>query len=263
LLSALDYAHERGTVHRDVKQENVLFDANDRPLLTDFGISLSRNDTSRVTTAGLSVGSSAYMSPEQARGADVDGRADLYSVGVMTYSLLTGELPFHSADALALALMHAQDPVPRLPAPMRHWQGFIDRAMAKSPMQRFDNAKQMVQALDAIRSDRDVRSSRVLRALGVSEGAGWKRFRMLALSSVLMVVSAAYAANAWIAAHNRAPPIPLVPSAAVATPTKPPTPTPAASPAKQPATTAHPHHAAAHRKPARKRNFISRWWHSI
>ena len=85
LLSALEYAHTRGIVHRDVKQANVLFDADNRPLLADFGIALSQADTVRITTAGLAVGSSGYMAPEQARGDAVDGRADLYSVGVLAY----------------------------------------------------------------------------------------------------------------------------------------------------------------------------------
>lgn len=150
LLSALEYAHARGIVHRDVKAENVLFDNADRPLLTDFGIALSKADNSRITTAGLAVGSGGYMAPEQARGESVDGRADLYSVGVLAFELLTGHLPFLSSDPLALALMHAQDPVPRLPPEKKHWQPFIDRAMAKSPDNRFRNAQQMLLALNQI-----------------------------------------------------------------------------------------------------------------
>ncbi len=150
LLSALEYAHARGIVHRDVKAENVLFDNADRPLLTDFGIALSKRDTTRITTAGLAVGSGGYMAPEQARGEVVDGRADLYSVGVLAYELLIGKLPFQAADPLALALMHAQDPVPRLPPEKRHWQPFLDRAMAKSPDNRYRNAQQMLGALNQL-----------------------------------------------------------------------------------------------------------------
>ena len=148
LLSALEYAHTRGIVHRDVKAENVLFDNADRPLLTDFGIALQRTDVSRITTAGLAVGSGGYMAPEQARGEAVDGRADLYSVGVLAYELLNGRLPYLSSDPLGLALMHAQDPIPRLPSERKHWQSFIDRAMAKSPDNRFRNAQQMLGALN-------------------------------------------------------------------------------------------------------------------
>ncbi|WP_460452814.1 bifunctional serine/threonine-protein kinase/formylglycine-generating enzyme family protein [Arenimonas aestuarii] len=150
LLSALEYAHARGIVHRDVKAENVLFDNADRPLLTDFGIALSKRDSTRITTAGLAVGSGGYMAPEQARGEVVDGRADLYSVGVLAFELLTGHLPFQAADPLALALMHAQDPVPRLATEKKHWQPFIDRAMAKSPDNRYRNAQQMLGALNQI-----------------------------------------------------------------------------------------------------------------
>lgn len=152
LLSALEYAHARGIVHRDVKAENVLFDNADRPLLTDFGIALSKRDSSRITSAGLAVGSGGYMAPEQARGEAVDGRADLYSVGVLAYELLTGRLPYLSSDPLALALMHAQDPIPRLPMDKRHWQPFLDRAMAKSPDNRFRNAQQMLSALSQVAS---------------------------------------------------------------------------------------------------------------
>ena len=155
LLSALEYAHTRGIVHRDVKAENVLFDNADQPLLTDFGIALSkRGDTTRITTAGLAVGSGGYMAPEQARGEPVDGRADLYSVGVLSYELITGQLPFQSSDPLGLALMHAQDPIPRLPAALLHWQPFIDRSMTKSPENRFRNAQQMSVALNQIANSR-------------------------------------------------------------------------------------------------------------
>ena len=150
LLSGLEYAHARGIVHRDVKEENVLFDSADRPLLTDFGIALSKRDTTRITTAGLAVGSSGYMAPEQARGEVVDGRADLYSVGVLAYELLVSELPFRSPEPLAQALMHAQKSVPRLPPEKRHWQAFIDKAMQKSPDNRFRNAQQMLHALERI-----------------------------------------------------------------------------------------------------------------
>jgi hypothetical protein len=150
LLSALDYAHARGVIHRDVKAENVLFDEAERPLLADFGIALRRGFGPRVTTAGLAVGSTAYMAPEQARGEEVDYRADLYSVGVLAWEMLNGQLPYNAGDALSMAVMHAQDPIPRLPPALRHWQKFIDKALAKSPKLRFRTAQQMLEALDRI-----------------------------------------------------------------------------------------------------------------
>lgn len=150
LLQALDYAHVRGVVHRDVKAENVLFDDADRPMLADFGIALRRGNNPRLTTAGLAVGSTAYMPPEQARGQEVDRRADIYSMGVLTWEMLMGRLPYSAGDALSMALKHVQEPVPRLPEPLRHWQGFIDRALAKDPKDRFASANEMLQALDAL-----------------------------------------------------------------------------------------------------------------
>ena len=194
LLSALDYAHHRGIVHRDVKSANVLYDIADRPLLTDFGIALSKRDTSRITTAGLAVGSSGYMAPEQARGDVVDGRADLYSVGVLAYELLTGRLPFRAPDALALALMHAQNAVPKLPPAKRHWQSFVDRAMAKQPAQRFRDARQMMEAIESIerRTERGLTGS-VLRGYDkTTDGRFWKHPGTIALFGALLVAFGLY-----------------------------------------------------------------------
>lgn len=150
LLDALDYAHVRGVVHRDVKAENVLFDDAERPQLADFGIALRRGSNPRVTSAGLAVGSTAYMPPEQARGEEVDSRADLYSVGVLAWEMLTGELPYKAGDALSMAMQHAQKPIPRLPVRLRHWQPFMDKALAKQPQSRFRSAQQMLEALEQI-----------------------------------------------------------------------------------------------------------------
>lgn len=150
LLSALAYAHGRGVIHRDVKAENVLFDDAGGPLLADFGIALRRGYGSRVTSAGLAVGSTAYMAPEQARGEEVDPRADLYSVGVLAWEMLAGELPYQAQDALAMAVMHARDPIPRLPPHLRHWQRFMDRALAKYPLKRFHDANDMLQAIEQV-----------------------------------------------------------------------------------------------------------------
>lgn len=154
LLSAIEYAHSCGVIHRDVKAENVLFDDSGRPLLADFGIALRRGFGPRVTAAGLAVGSTAYMAPEQARGEDVDGRADLYSLGVLAWEMLTGHLPYRAADALSMAVMHAQDPIPKLPASLRHWQRFMNRALAKGPLNRFQSVAQMREAIASIEQRR-------------------------------------------------------------------------------------------------------------
>ena len=194
LLSALEYAHTRGIVHRDVKAENVLFDNADRPLLTDFGIALKRNDTSRITTAGLAIGSGGYMAPEQARGEAVDGRADLYSVGVLAYELLNGRLPYLSSDPLGLALMHAQDPIPRLPAERKHWQPFLDRSMAKSPDNRFRNAQQMLGMLNQISAKErpaTVDSEPAVRVPGAAVARPWLRPALVSVAAASLLVTAA------------------------------------------------------------------------
>lgn len=241
LLSALEYAHARGVVHRDVKQENVLFDADNRPMLADFGIAMSRNDDVRITTAGFAVGSSAYMAPEQARGDAVDGRADLYSVGVLTYELLTGQLPFRSTDAFALALMHAQKEIPRLPPAKKHWQAFVDKAMAKDPAQRYASAKDMLEALERIERRSGQTFARASRPAG-APGAG-KRVGMLAAAALIALGAGGYALRDHLPwGGSAAAPAPSTPTAPATTSTAAPArqlPAPA-TPAPPPATATSP-----------------------
>ncbi|MFC4728180.1 bifunctional serine/threonine-protein kinase/formylglycine-generating enzyme family protein [Coralloluteibacterium thermophilus] len=188
LLQALGYAHAQGVVHRDVKAENVLFDGADRPLLADFGIALARRDLSRIsqagriTSAGLLVGSGAAMAPEQARGDAVDGRADLYSVGVMLYELLTGHPPYRGDDPLALALKHAQAPIPRLPPEHRAWQPIIDRALAKAPESRFPTAAAMLAEIEYVADTGNTRQGQQRRVR--------RRLMLGALAGVLVLLVA-------------------------------------------------------------------------
>ncbi len=183
LLSALEYAHGRGVVHRDVKAENVLFDDAERPLLADFGIALRRGYGTRVTTAGLAVGSTAYMPPEQARGHNVDGRADLYSVGVLGWEMLTGKLPYNAGDALSMALQHAQEPIPKLPPEHRHWQKFFDKALAKKPEARYASARDMREALDRVPERNNPQGHDPERAGRIRKGLAWGTVALLVLAA--------------------------------------------------------------------------------
>jgi len=191
LADALGHAHQRGIVHRDVKPENVLFDQHKRPLLTDFGIAHA-TDSLRVTRQGATMGSSGYMSPEQARGLDIDGRSDLYSLGVVCYELLTGDLPFNGSDALATAIAHIEQPVPRLPPTKRGWQPFLDKALAKSPADRFQNAQEMIDALEVTTGRRNPASMPpAMRFARIGKPWGY------ALAAVCAIALAAIAGWLW------------------------------------------------------------------
>ena len=144
---ALDYAHKRGFVHRDVKPENILFGEDGTPQLTDFGIARAMSEGTRMTAAGMIIGSPHYMSPEQARGLAVDGRSDLYSLGVVIFEMLTGRLPFDTGDTMAVAYAHVNDPVPKLPSELARWQPVVDRLLAKSPEARYGSARELAAVL--------------------------------------------------------------------------------------------------------------------
>lgn len=159
---ALAHAHDRGVIHRDVKPSNILV-APERwgvhGVLTDFGIARGMDgDEPGLTAAGITLGTPEYMSPEQIRGEDLDGRSDLYSLGVVLYEAVTGELPFAARSKTNVKRMHLErepDPpsalVPELPA---YVEEIILRALRKNPAERFPNAEAMA---EAIRSGGDSR----------------------------------------------------------------------------------------------------------
>ncbi|RMH85964.1 serine/threonine protein kinase [Pseudomonas sp. AOB-7] len=150
IASALGYAHAQGLVHRDVKPANILFRADGTAVLSDFGIAKSLEDRTQFTQAGFAVGTPSYMSPEQARGQQVDGRADLYALGVVLYEILTGKLPYVGADSLSTALAHLTQPLPELPIAQGRYQPILSRLLAKDPADRFPDAAALIQALDAL-----------------------------------------------------------------------------------------------------------------
>jgi serine/threonine-protein kinase PpkA len=158
IASALGYAHEQGLVHRDVKPANILFRADGNAVLSDFGIAKSLDDRTQFTQAGFAVGTPSYMSPEQARGQDIDGRADLYALGVVLYEILVGKLPYTGTDALSTALAHLTEPLPELPIHHGRYQGILSRLLAKDPAERFPDARALLAALDQLSSSDDERT---------------------------------------------------------------------------------------------------------
>ena len=145
ILSALGFAHRHGIVHRDIKPHNVLVDREGRVKVTDFGI--ARAGTSQMTEAGSIVGTAQYLSPEQARGTEVDQRSDLYSLGIVLYELLTGQTPFDGDTPVEIAMKHLSA-TPRPPSQIRRdvprdLDMVVMRALAKDPAARYQSADEM------------------------------------------------------------------------------------------------------------------------
>ncbi|CAM2970698.1 serine/threonine-protein kinase [Pseudomonas fluorescens] len=153
IASALGYAHAQGLVHRDVKPANILFRADGTAVLSDFGIAKSLDDRTQFTQAGFAVGTPSYMSPEQARGQEIDGRADLYALGVVLYEILVGKLPYTGTDALSTALAHLTEPLPELPVHHGRYQDVLRKLLAKDPAERFPDAAALLRALDQLPAD--------------------------------------------------------------------------------------------------------------
>ncbi|MEM9532247.1 MAG: protein kinase [Pseudomonadota bacterium] len=137
IAHALHLAHTHSIVHRDLKPSNIMFRDELTPVLTDFGIARKTDSEHRLTKTGMVVGTPYYMSPEQITGKDIDGRADLYSLGIMFFELMTGELPFKAEEPLALAMQHVQETPPPLPETVAELQPIMDVMLAKDKDDRY------------------------------------------------------------------------------------------------------------------------------
>ena len=181
---ALSYAHGRGVVHRDIKPDNVLLErSTGRALVMDFGIARSVA-ASGLTQVGEAIGTPHFMSPEQAAGDKVDGRSDLYSLGVVAYFAVSGRLPFDGESAQAVMVAHISQPAvpvtrhrPDLPAPLA---AAIDRCLAKAPEERFPSGEALVESLEQVR-DRQVDVHPALRVWTVRADQFFRNGLFLAL----------------------------------------------------------------------------------
>ncbi|RLQ22398.1 serine/threonine protein kinase [Seongchinamella sediminis] len=149
VAEALDYAAGRGYVHRDIKPSNIMLRDADHFVLADFGIARAANSGTQMTQTGLMVGTPSYMSPEQAKGQEVDGRSDLYALAVLVYEMLTKTLPYESDSAVTTAVKHLTEDIPTLPEHLAAYQEFINKGLAKSPDDRFQTGAELYQAFMA------------------------------------------------------------------------------------------------------------------
>src|SRR5436309_10493267 len=152
ILSALRFAHRHGIVHRDIKPHNALVDAEGRVKVTDFGI--ARAGASQMTEAGSIIGTAQYLSPEQARGAQVDQTSDLYSLGIVLYELLTGTVPFTGDTPVEIAMKHLsavpEPPSAKRPEVPHALDQVVLRALAQAAAQRYQSAEEMDADLERV-----------------------------------------------------------------------------------------------------------------
>ena len=145
IAHALDAIHSRGIVHRDLKPANILFRADGRPVLVDFGLARDLTVQSTLTVAGHQfIATPRYMSPEQCLGRQVDARSDLYSLGAVLYEMMTGSKIYDGANSAEVIAMHVNAPPPKLAELLEMHQPLLDRLLAKKPEDRFQSAAEVL-----------------------------------------------------------------------------------------------------------------------
>jgi len=151
LAQALSYAHKQGVIHRDLKPDNVLFDNNGDPFISDFGVAKFAEAASNLTGSGI-IGTPAYMSPEQAQGDPVDSRTDIYGLGVIVYQMLSGRQPYNADTPMGVVVKHITEPVPEIlranPDLPESMDTIIKSAMAKDKQKRYTTATDLARALN-------------------------------------------------------------------------------------------------------------------
>jgi tRNA A-37 threonylcarbamoyl transferase component Bud32 len=158
IAAGLAAAHENGIVHRDVKPGNILFRRDGTPLLSDFGIAKRLSGDSDLTSTGMFLGSPNYMAPEQSEAGPIDGRADIYALGVILFEMLTGERAYSADSVIDVIVMHKKAPIPTLPAGLEPFQELLNLMMAKERNDRFRDAQSLIHYIDQMRKVGTIKS---------------------------------------------------------------------------------------------------------
>ncbi len=156
IARALQAVHEAGLLHRDLKPGNVMMRRDGGIALIDFGLAKDAALAADLTEVGQILGTPHYMSPEQGHGEPMDGRSDLYSLGVILFEMLTGRKPFMAENPMAIIYMHRKQPVPELPGELQGLQPLLGRLLAKVPAERFASAAEAVHAIEQELTDREL-----------------------------------------------------------------------------------------------------------
>jgi serine/threonine-protein kinase len=245
VASALDYAHARHVVHRDIKPANIMLDAQNRVIVTDFGIA-KQLAAGAFTASGSVIGTPYYMSPEQCQGSKtITGAADQYSVGVMTYQMLSGQVPFEGDSAVDILTKHMLQPPPPLdiirPGLPKHVYAAIERALAKKPEQRFPSVGAFVRALkesgEPITTPVAPRRSRFDQATTTPVAVSRKRRWSRVLVAAAVTGGGLGAAALLLTRQASSPPAGLTSSRTDTAAPRPATPLPSAGPSTEAATT--------------------------
>lgn len=239
VASALDHAHRRGVIHRDVKPANILFRKDGSPVLTDFGIAKSQIADADLTGTGIFLGSPNYMAPEQVDSRSVDNGADIYALGIILYEMLVGQKPFVSSSIIDVIYMHKKVPMPRLPERLAPLQGLLDLMTAKSRADRFKDVDALLHYIRMLRKRGVVASLTRENPLETTvemlppgtprQPLRWRR-PSLVLLALLLLAALGYAALLLMERRLAAPP-PTRPATAQPAPVAEPPPLAARAPA--------------------------------
>ena len=201
LADALSYAHSKKVVHRDIKPANILFRSNGQAVLSDFGIAKSVTENRELTQTGSSVGTPAYMSPEQKIGAAIDGRSDLYSLGVVFFEILAGHKPIHTSTGnFADLRRELSAAVPQLPAGMSDLQPLVDKLLATDPDDRFQTAAELLDVIDEMTGGRSSATGDrtvIRRAGGSAPVAAGQKTKVPIIAAVAVLLIAAGGVATW------------------------------------------------------------------